>query len=163
MRILFLLLPCWMALTDLHPLEVISVSQEGLMPIYKNNDILIQRILFCLNRFPDMFIKSQVSTIFLYQKSQFDGKYSIKLNNRTLHIEVKKGRRSINPDKLNIALTELLLSRLILICNYKVTSNEIKKISSELAKKKAFSLKTRKKLIQLYSCINPNGLKLHYH
>lgn len=145
-----------------YSIQIVSVSEKSTAPclsVYKN---LIKTILFSLNRFPDRFLKNELSLVTLYEKKRFDRKYLVQLKNKELVIEVKKGNRNIPSRKLERALTKLLLTHLTSLCSYQLTVDKINQLSQQLINTKQLTMEARKQIIHLFSCINPGSQKLHF-
>ena len=145
-----------------YSIQIVSASEKSTAPclsVYKN---LIKTILFSLNRFPDGFIKNEVSLVTLHEKKRFDREYLVQLRDKELVIEVKKGNRDVSSRKLEQALTKLFLTHLTSLCSYQLTAVEINQMSQQLINTKQLTMNVRKQIIYLFSCISPGSQKLHF-
>ena len=145
-----------------YSIQIVSVSEKSTAPclsVYKN---LIKTILFSLNRFPDRFLKNEVSLVTLHEKKRFNREYLVQLKDKELVIEVKKGNREVSSRKLERALTKLLLTHLTSLCSYQLAADKINQMSQQLINTKQLTMDVRKQIIYLFSCISPGSQKLHF-
>ena len=72
MKKIFPILLLCTSFSQSYSIQIVSASEKSTAPclsVYKN---LIKTILFSLNRFPDRFLKNEVSLVTLYEKKHFD-------------------------------------------------------------------------------------------
>lgn len=149
-------------LSQSYSIQIISISEKKNYPCLSTYKSLIKAILFSLNRFPDRFLKNEVSLVTLYEKKRFNREYLVQLKDKELVIEVKKGNREVSSRKLELAITKLLLTRLTFLCSYQITAGELNQISLQLTNSYQLTMDVRKQIIYLFSCINPDSQKLHF-